>query len=127
MDRLGVQYIADHAMNYVLFDEVCISVSENDYWNDPNRYPEQIIQVEYYKKDPDTGHDLYKDIITGKIYARESFYPRESCARWYLKKGNDLLELRPNLIFRSGFEHEKIRFDDWNGVMAYSDTFNKEF
>ena len=49
--------------------------------------------------------------------------------------GRDALELvfedgsepRANLIFECGGQKEKVRYDDWNGVAAYSDTFNQNF
>ena len=36
-------------------------------------------------------------------------------------------EPRPNLIFQLGDQTEKVVYDDWNGVAAYKDQFNKNF
>ena len=48
-ERLGAQYVADHAMLLEtsipgIYD---VEVSQNDYWNDLTRNPEEIIPVEF--------------------------------------------------------------------------------
>ena len=52
-------------------------------------------------------------------------------AKWYLcgerRVPEDGREPRPNLIFQLGDQTEKVVYDDWNGVAAYKEQFNKNF
>ena len=132
IQRLGSQYVADHATLCwsKVAEEYNVEVSENDYFNDPERYPEKIIPVEFVEIEGGTGREVYRD-KNGSYYLRECFYPRENCAKWYacgkLRSFDDGDPVRSNLVFEHHGEMEKVRYDDWNGVMAYSDTFNKNF
>ena len=132
LKRVGAQYVADHATLYwsEISEEYNVEVSENDYFNDPERYPEKIISVEFVEIECGTGREVYRD-RNGSYYLRESFYPRENCAKWYAcgkrRSFDDGNPVRSNLVFEHHGEREKVRYDDWNGVMAYSDTFNKNF
>lgn len=133
VERLGEEYIRSHVtMRYLDFTgKYHLALSENDYYNDPTRNPEKIIKVSFVRIEEGSGREIYKDVDTGKYYMRESFYPRETFARWYGCGAritiDDGYEVRPNLIFQNGEQREKVRYDDWNGVAAYGDTFNKNF
>ena len=134
VDRLGEEYIRSHAVigfsNIV--DKIwALKYSQNDYYNDTERNPEKVIKLEFCEIEPNTGREVYKDIDTGCYYLRENCYPREDCAKWYVcgkrRFPEDGDEPRANLIFEHNGEREKVRYDDWNGVAAYSDTYNRNF
>lgn len=130
VERLGKQYIADHATLEPFFDGYRVIVSENDWYNDLRRNPERVIVVSYVGQECGTGRELYKD-EDGNRYAREVYFPRESCAKWYCygkdRSASDGWHPRPNTIFEYDGRREKVTFDDWNNVMAYSGTFNVNF
>lgn len=75
--------------------------------------------------------NIYVGIDTEKYFLRANFFPRENFAKWYIcgnkRMSDDGDEPRPNLIFECNGKKEKIRYDDWNGVAAYSDTYNRHF
>lgn len=133
IEKLGTQYIADHVkLEYsTSLEEYFVRFSENDYYNDTTRNPEKIIPVRFVGVENGTGREIYKGIENECFYLREVYYPRENCAKWFKcgkrRTFEDGYEVRPNLIFEHNGEYEKLRYDDWNGVMAYSDTFNKNF
>ena len=133
VEKLGKPYIESHArLRYEsLFDEWFLTVSENDYHNDLQRNPEKVIPVRFVTIENGTGHEVYKGIESGKCYLREDFAPREQCARWYIcgkrRRIDDGDEPRPNLIFQCNEQTEKVTYDDWNGTMAYSTTYNPNF
>lgn len=133
-ERLGVDYIVAHAelhtssvVGYV------VHISQNDYWNDMARYPETIVPVTFIGTEDGTGRELYRSAAgRGKViyYAREVYYPRENCAKWFCygaRNSGDGWRPSANTIFDNHGHREKVRYDDWNGVMAYSDTFNVKF
>ena len=66
----------------------------------------------------------------GRYYLRD-VSNREPFAKWYIcgkrRVFEDGNEPRANLIFQCGEQQEKVIYDDWNGVAAYSDTFNPNF
>ena len=133
VERLGAQYVADHAMLEwsKVTEEYNVIVSENDYYNDLILFPEKTIPVEFVEIERGTGREVYL-AEDGRYYLREVYYPRENAAKWsrcgtrrVFEDGDPLL--RSNLIFLHNGQKERVRYDDWNGVMAYSDTFNKDF
>ena len=133
VERLGHDYIRAHAvMTYNnSIDSWILSYSQNDYYNDTERNPEKVIKLKYCGDEGGTGREVYKDIDTGRYFLRENHYPREDFAKWYVcgkrRTPEDGDEPRANLIFECNGEREMIRYDDWNGVAAYSDLFNKKF
>lgn len=65
-----------------------------------------------------------------RYYLRE-VHAHQLFAKWYVcgerRVPEDGSEPRPNLIFQLGDQTEKVVYDDWNGVAAYKDQFNKNF
>lgn len=133
VDRLGKDYIRSHIrMRYnTALCKWFLHLSENDYYNDLTRNPEKIIRVEFKGIDGNTGREIYKSIDTNQYYLREVYYPSENFAKWYVcgKRitREDGCEPRANIIFEHNGQQEKVRYDDWNGIAAYDDTFNKDF
>lgn len=133
ISKLGEDYIRSHVTMYYN-KALCgwfMKLSQNDYYNDTERNPEKVIQVEFDGIEGGTGREVYKGIETGRYYLREVHFPRETFARWYVcgkrRTTDDGNEPRANLIFECNGQREKVRYDDWNGVAAYGDTFNKDF
>lgn len=133
VERLGHEYIRNHITVYYN-NSLCgwfAKLSENDYYNDPERNPEKVIRVQFCEVESSTGREVYKELDTGRYYLRENCFPRETFARWLIcgtrRTMDDGSEPRANLIFECGGQREKVRYDDWNGVAAYGDTFNKDF
>lgn len=133
VSRLGEDYIRSHVTMYYS-ETLCgwfAKLSENDYYNDPERNPEKVIRVRFCGIEGGTGREVYKGIDTERYYLRENFYPRETFAKWYVcgkrRTAEDGNEARANLIFECNGQQEKVRYDDWNGVAAYGDTFNSDF
>ena len=132
-DRLGEEYIRSHISVYhsSFVDGWFIKLSENDFHNDPERNPEKVIRVKFDGIEGGTGREVYKGIDTGRYYLRENYFPRENFAKWFIcgkrRTVDDGDEPRANLIFECDGQQEKVRYDDWNGVAAYSDTYNKDF
>lgn len=132
VDRLGMRYIADHVVIY--YSDVCKSwfgkFSENDFHNDLQRNPERVIPVVFSGIDEYTGREVYRGIEFERYYLRE-VSAREPFAKWYVcgkrRMPDDGDEPKPNLIFQLGNQYEKVTYDDWNGVAAYSATFNPNF
>lgn len=132
VSRLGEDYIRSHIT--MCYNEVCgwfAELSENDYYNDPERNPEKVVQVRFCGIEGGTGREVYKGIEDKRYYLRENFFPRETCARWYVcgkrRTAEDGDEPRANLIFECNGQQEKVRHDDWSGIAAYPDTFNRNF
>lgn len=133
-ERLGVDYIVEHAeLRLSAVIGFYINISENDYWNDSARNPETVVPVTFIGIEGSTGRELYRSAAgRGKVtyYAREVYYPRENCAKWYCygaRNSGDGWRPRANTVFDNHGHREKVRYDDWNDVMAYSDTFNVKF
>lgn len=134
--KLGKNYIKSHVIlcyNKTLEDWF-VKLSQNDYYNDLSRNPEKEIKVEFCGVQKGTGREIYRDTETKRYYLRECHYPKEDFAKWFVcgTKNPDSLndvgdEPRANLIFVCERKKERVRYDDWNGVCAYSDTFNKYF
>lgn len=131
VERLGTAYIADHATLERCLDEYCVIVSQNDWYNDLSRNPERVIPVRFVKTENGTGREIYRGLENDRYYAREVYFPRENCAKWFCYGGNanagDGNLPRPNIIFECDGQREKVTYDDWNDTMAYSGTFNKDF
>ena len=135
INKLGEDYIKSHVTLRFCkpLEDWFVKLSQNDYHNDLSRNPEKEIEVEFCGIQKDTVREIYRNKETKEFYLREVAY-HEDFAKWLVcgKKKPDVLddsgdEPRPNLIFVHNGQKEKIRYDDWNGVCAYSDTFNKFF
>lgn len=133
VNRLGEDYIRSHtSMRYNRFTgQYELSLSQNDYYNDLTRNPEKVVEVKFEGIEEGSGREIYRGTETGRYYIRDNFYPRETFAKWYVcgarRSRDDGNEARSNLIFKHGEQQERVRYDDWNGVAAYRDTFNKDF
>lgn len=132
VERLGLDYIKNHVrLEYsAFFGDWFVRMSQNDYYNDTQRNPEKIIPVQFVKIESGTGREVYKGTEDGRYYLR-SVSTHENFAKWLICGGkravDDRCEPRANLIFRCGDQTEKVTYDDWNGVCAYSNTFNRNF
>lgn len=133
MDRLGADYIKSHIEIYYN-KTLCgwfLKLSENDYYNDIERNPVKVMQVKFEGIEGGTGREIYKEIETEKYFLRENHFPREKFAKWYVcgkrRISDDGYEARANLVFECNGEQEQVKYDDWNGVAAYHDTFNEKF
>jgi len=132
-DRLGEEYIAEHTtLRYSeSLEEWTATLSQNDYYNDTERYPELLIEVEFVGVLNEDGSEIYRNRNSRKRFYLRQVAAREPFARWLGCNGRPKLddgsELRANLIFSNNGQTEKIRYYDWNGVAAYGDTFNSKF
>ncbi len=133
VEQIGEEYIRSHAfLKYnTTLNKWLLLYSMKDYHNDTERNPETVIKVEFCEIEPNTGREVYKGIDTEYYYLRENHYPREFSATWYVYDKRCAFEIvdkaRPNLIFEYNGEREKVRYDDFTGVAAYSDTYNRNF
>jgi len=131
LDRLGLAYIKAHTKLYYskFLEEWYMYCSENDWHNDLERNPEKSIQVQFVEIENGTDREVYRD-AEGRYYLRD-VSNREPFAKWYVygkhRMYDDGSRPRPNLIFQYGDQTEKVVYDDWDGVAAYSDQFNKNF
>lgn len=132
INALGKQYISENStMEYSkVCDEWFPKVSWNAYKNDPTRNPPKIIDVEFVCEMEGAYTEIWRRLDTGGYLMRKLC--REPFARWlvcYKRPGcwEDGCDIRPNITFRHGSQTEKVRYDDWNGTAAYSDTFNPNF
>lgn len=132
LERLGKEYVESHvSLSYSqVFNGYHLSLSQNDYYNDPERYSEKVIRVRFDGLEEGTGREVYRGIDTGRYYLRE-VSSRENFARWLVcgkrRHQDDGDEPRANLVFECNGHRERVCYDDWNGVAAYSDTFDPEF
>ena len=135
-ERLGEKYIAENSsLEYSKFLETwMVCVSENAYYNDPVRYPPLAITLRYISKRESDGAEVYKrtDVAKGaKRYCVRYVSNRENFARWCISSGYKNSEFdsrcRSNITFVCREQCETVRYDDWNDVAAYSDTFNPDF
>jgi len=131
-ERLGEAYIsANTVLRYETFIEQWrAKLSENNYYNDLTRNPEKVISLVFDSIDPMTGREVYQSKDSKWIYTRE-VSRREPFARW-MSHGAKMcydsgVEVRANLVFEFAGQTEKVFYDDWNGVAAYSTTFNSKF
>lgn len=104
--------------------------SQNSRYNDLGRNPEKVIKVMFVGIEDGTGREVYRGVETQRYYLRE-VHAHQLFAKWYLcgerRVPEDGREPRPNLVFQLGDQTEKVVYDDWNGVAAYKDQFNKNF
>lgn len=132
VERLGLDYISDHvALHYSkALNEWYVKLSQNDYYNDPKRNPEKVIPVCFVGIEEGTGREVYKGVESERYYLRD-VSRREPFAKWLIcgkrRVCDDGDEPKANLIFKLGDQTEKVTYDDWNGVCAYSNTFNPNF
>lgn len=130
-DRLGEDYIRQNvSMQFSKFtNSWFVRVSENNFYNDQARNPDKIIPVSFVEIENGTGRQVYRG-EDWRYYLRD-VSNREPFAKWYIcgkrRVFEDGNEPRANLIFQCGEQQEKVVYDDWNGVAAYSDTFNPNF
>ena len=133
MNRLGKEYIENNTTLYysTCFEQWYAKLSQNAFYNDPHRNPPKLIRLSFEGLEGGTGREIYQGIETGRFYLRENYSPREDFARWYIcgkrRPTDDGDEPRANLIFEYNGQFERVKYDDWNGVAAYSDTYNKDF
>lgn len=133
VEKLGSAYIRSHLkiMQDGFWGDSYIQISENDFYNDLQRNPLKTIPLKFVGIECGTGREIYRGTEDGKYYLRESYAPRESFARWYVcgtkRHPDDGDEPRPNMVFQYNDQTEQVRYDDWNGVAAYADTFNPHF
>lgn len=132
IERLGTTYIAAHSkLEYSqVLEEWIPKLSQNDYYNDQKRNPHRTIEVRFIEEKCGEQTEVWQNIETGNYYLR--MLCNEPFARW-MTCGNrmtgwqDRNEIRPNITFKHGEQTETVRYDDWNGVAAYSDSFNPNF
>lgn len=132
IERLGTKYIAAHTT--LEYSEVCKEwfpkLSQNDYYNNPERNPTRTVEVRFIEEKCGENTEVWQNVETGDYYLR--MLCGESFARW-MTCGNrmtgwqDRSEIRPNITFKHGEQTETVRYNDWNGVAAYSDSFNPNF
>lgn len=131
--KLGASYIKANAkLAYSDFlKQWNVEISENDFYNDELRNPITEIPVKFIGIQQGTGREIYRGIKNQIYYLRENVFPREKFAKWLVcgKSGvnDDGWHPRPNTIFVCGIQTEKVIYDDWNDVAAYSSTYNKNF
>ena len=129
---LCVAYIEQNAKleHSAVCDEWFMKCSQNSWYNDPEHNPEKVIKVIFVGIEDGTGREVYRGAETQRYYLRE-VYARQLFAKWYVcgerRVWEDGREPRPNLVFQLGDQTEKVVYDDWNGVAAYKDQFNKNF
>lgn len=129
---LGLDYIRSHAKVQKLgfLDEWYVTISEDDFYNDPVKNPPQTIHLQFCGIESGTGREVYRDITSKRYYLRY-VSPSECFAKWYicgtLRRLDDGDPPRPNITFECNGQTELVRYRDWNGVAAYSDTFNPNF
>ena len=137
IEKLGKPYIERHVSlfrdpfpkigtDYGYF----VNMSEDDFYNSLDQNPRKEILVKFIEIEPETGREVYKGIESGRYYVRDVSC-REPFAKWLIcgkrRAVDDGNEPRANLVFVHGKEQEMVRYHDWSGVAAYSDTFNPRF
>lgn len=129
-EMLGVEYIKDHAVLIRRLNTYFVEIPQNDYHNDLTRNPEKIIPVEFVEIECGTGREVYRGTESENYYLRE-VSRREDFAKWLIcgtrRRTDDGNPPRANVIFQNGDQTEKVTYNDWNGVCAYSNTFNRNF
>lgn len=131
-EKLGEEYITKNtSLSYsTALDEWIANLSQNAYYNDLQRYPEKTILLKFMEIRHEDGSEVYRCEETGYYYFRQ-VSAREPFARWLGCKRrpelDDGYEVRSNLVFSYNGQTEKVFYDDWNGVAAYSKTFNPDF
>ena len=138
LERLGLDYIASHAT--LEYSDVCneyfLKLSENDYYNDPARFPPKLITVETIGRVMPNGEQLFRNLsyipgIENRRYYLRVPSAREPFAKWYTatSRGDILYSVRANTTFvnaRNG-QYETVTYDDWNQHAVYEKSFNPKF
>lgn len=133
-NKLGIDYIRSHAA--LEYSEVCdewfVKISQNDYYNNLERNPSKCVAVRFIEMKCGENTEVWQDASSGQYYLR--MLCNEPFARWMTCGGRstrweDRSEIRPNVTFMNtaNGEIETVRYNDWNGTAAYSDTFNPDF
>ena len=133
-DTLGMEYISTHVS--LEYSEACeewfVTLSQNDYHNDPERNPPKIIHVKFIENKTGENTEVWQNVDNGRFYLR--MLCNEPFARWMTcgsrRTGwEDQNTIRPNITFENieNGQMESVRYDDWNDVAAYSDSFNPRF
>jgi len=136
-ERLGEEYIARNCkLEYSTFLENWqVEVSENAYYNNSVLNPPVTVPLKFIGIRHSDGSEIYRGIGNASHQNRSHFLrqvsKRENFARWvssqnYKDEERDCC-CRPNITFELNGQTESIKYDDWNGVAAYSDTFNPNF
>lgn len=131
-EALGMDYIRSHAvLRYdVGLEEYFVEIPEDDFRNDIEKNPPKQIRLQFCEIEQGTGREVYRG-EDGRYFLREVHFPKERFAKWLIcgkrRAVDDGNEPRPNLIFECNGQHERVMYKDWNGVAAYSDTFNPDF
>lgn len=134
VEKLGVAYIKDHIT--LTYSDICqeffVNISQNDFKNDPTRNPARCVTVRFLGTKNGENTEVWQNTDSGCYYLR--MLSNEPFARWMTCGGRstgwvDRKEIRPNVTFMNAEngEIETVRYDDWNGTAAYSDTFNPNF
>lgn len=133
-DKLGLEYIRNHAV--LEYSEMCkewfVKISQNDFHNNPEKNPPKCVTVRFIEMKCGENTEVWQDAYSGKYYLR--MLCNEPFSRWMTCGGRstgwlDRNEVRPNVTFMNAAngEIETVRYNDWNGTAAYSDTFNPNF
>lgn len=133
-DKLGLDYIRNHAA--LEYSEVCkewfVKISQNDFHNDPERNSPKCVTVRFIEMKCGENTEVWQNTASGRYYLR--MLCNGNFARWMTCGGRstgweDRREIRPNVTFMNADngEIETVRYNDWNGTAAYSDTFNPNF
>lgn len=132
IERLGLEYIKDHVVikHNETFDSFYVIFSENDFYNNLERNPKRVVNLEYKGYDHFECAEVYFCREDGRYYGRQPS-SREDFARW-LTFGRRMTysgghPVRPNTEFVYKGQSEVVTYDDWNGAAAYGDTFNRNF
>ena len=130
LEQFGLQYFEQYAR--LEYSDCCeewfMMCSKNLWYNDLERFPENIIKVEFVGIENWTGMEIYRGIETRCYYLREVI-PCQKFAKWYVcgkrRIPDDGDDPKPNTIFQFENQREKVVYDDWNGVAAYE--YNENF
>jgi len=134
VQRLGTEYIAKHCTleHSEVFEEWYPRITEEDFYNDPDRNPPKTIQVKFVEMKPGEDTEVWQNVATGSYYLRQLC--REPFARWLTADKRmygfeDRNLFRPNITIQNvaNGQTERVYYKDWNETAAYSDTFNANF
>ena len=135
LEKLGRAYIEAHCTlesNVLCGEEMWnVRISEDNYYNDVEKNPPKIVDVVFVSNKSGEDTEIWQKIDGDRGYLLRILC-NEPFARWMTCDGpetgwRDRANVRPNITFRNGKETETITYKDWNGLAAYSDTFNPNF
>lgn len=112
VERLGAKYIATHSkLEYSkVCDEWFPKLSQNDYYNDPERNPPKTIEVRFIEEKCGEQTEVWQNVETDDYYLR--MLCNEPFARW-MTCGNrmtgwqDRNNIRPNITFKHGTKRKR--------------------